>query len=388
MGVRRGPLSVGNDGLVADFASADAVWRIERGSAAGETLGPLSSLDLHAACEACERANAVFWERSSNRVVTIAQLVDAHERERLDRLVSGALTGAQIRKCLGPLMDQRIDEFAPFDLDEILEELRESAPAIAERALVAIRQMFRWAQEVGYADDDWGQYLQTKPAWRHGRSDRRTLSIEEVAEIYHSAGRLGFPFGMATRFLIATMAPMQAISAMMEEELDLGEPTPVWRAPSACKSTGMPFHVSLHSLAEEQVCLALAAKRRCPSQRVFSSTGRDQRSAWPHAKAELDLAIAYARQERGIEPMAHWALRDISSSFGRIVYDVGLDVDEGIIQASLNRKETAMDLMQGPLKEIAWEKSNLLRAWNVLLRDALHDYKKSLHTELSMPSVH
>lgn len=334
-----------------------------------------------------ELGGASARSRSKDQVATLGDLLDVHEQQRLSVHTTGKLTAAQIRRCLTPLSGQPIEDFAPFDLDEILADLRETAPAVAERTLIAIRQMFRWAVETGYADNDWGLYLQSKPVWRYGLSDRRVLSINELAEIYHTVGRLGFPFGPATRFLIVAMAPMQAVSAMLEEELDLGEPTPIWRPPFECKSTGTPFEVRLHALAEEEVCIALATKRRLLSPLVFSTTGRNQLSAWPHAKAKLDTMLSEGRQLRGAEDMPHWELRHIPLSFSRVVADLELDADEAVVHACLNRMPPSMRSGEATFEGLTERKAVLLKEWNFSLRTALQHYKKSLCIESSAMSV-
>ena len=166
-------------------------------------------------------------ERHSRRS-TFSDIVEEYiEKYAKQRQRSWRETDRVFRRDILPALGRKtLDEISKRDVVRLLDDTASRAPIMANRHLAYMRKLFNWCIERGYLDVSPCAGLKPPGA---ERSRDRVLDDTELAEVWHGATDLGWPWGDFVKLLILTAQRRNEVSAMKWEELDLEKRT--WTLP-------------------------------------------------------------------------------------------------------------------------------------------------------------
>jgi integrase len=156
----------------------------------------------------------------------------------------------------------------------------------------------------------------------------RAPDDSELAEIWHAAAKLEWPFEPAVKLLILTGQRREEVGQMRWSELKLSEE--VWTLPATRTKNGQPHDIHLSQLALN-VIATIAPIEDCDL--VFSTNGQTSISGWSKAKRRLDEEIAAARRTmaraRGedvdkVKAMPEWRIHDLRRSVATGLSNLGV----------------------------------------------------------------
>jgi integrase len=151
--------------------------------------------------------------------------------------------------------------------------------AMAGRTLAYARAAFRWAEKRGKVPANPFHGL---PISAGASARERVLSDSELAEVWATAGTLGYPWGPFFRLAILTLQRREEIAGIRWSEINLD--TKLWTIPGARMKNGKPHDVYLSSAA---VAVVRDIRRIEGCDFVFSTTGKTPVSGFSKAKAAL-----------------------------------------------------------------------------------------------------
>lgn len=134
-----------------------------------------------------EAARAVDRSRTSIRA-----LLDTYEQQRLSKLRSGALTRRSIEILLEEELDREPSCLTRSRFASLLDKRAKNAPIAANRSLAYTRPFLKWMVARGYLEDN-PTFGIEKPTREIARE--RTLTRDEIIEIWQAATRIPYPFG-------------------------------------------------------------------------------------------------------------------------------------------------------------------------------------------------
>lgn len=308
-----------------------------------------------------KRAAAREAERAAKNRRSLADVLDQYEREKLANLRRGAAVRRALDGKKGLLRDMLRREPASItkaDIADAVKKHAKTSPIAANRALAYASAFFNWCVSEDIVEASPATSLK-KPAKENSRD--RHHSPSELAEIWETAGTLGYPFGPMYRLLMVLPMRREEIAAMPVAELDLGSDddpsSAVWTLPASRTKNGQALRVPLSPLARSIIKEALADEDRPtegvdekgtakPNPYLFSTTGTTAVSGFAKGKRRLDAAIAAARAkqaaEAGTEPeaMPHWTIHDLRTSFTTLACR-SLKVPANVADRCLNHVATA-----------------------------------------------
>ncbi|MFL0356689.1 site-specific integrase [Erythrobacter sp. GH1-10] len=179
----------------------------------------------------------------------------------------------------------------------------------------------------------------------------RFHTVEELAEIWAAAKRLGYPFEHFTKLLIAVPMRRNEIASIQLSEIDFSDDLnpgdSVWTLPSDRTKNAFALRVPLSPLAREIIISARDHEARpTGSEFLFSTTGTTPISGFAKAKRKLDSLIQKRRDEkRGSSPtdnssMAPWIWHDLRTTFATLASDE-LSIDPQVADRCLNHQASA-----------------------------------------------
>ena len=317
-------------------------------------------------------------QRNSRRFLT--EVLDQYEADRLINLRRGKATRRALDGSCGLLLefkDCEITSITRADIRTALRKRVQTSPISANRQLAYANAFFNWCvtEEILAANP---AYSIVKPASETARD--RHHSIDELAEIWKAAEKLGYPFGPLVHLLIALPMRREELAAMPIAELELGEETAsegIWTLPAERTKRANALRVPVSPLASVIIKNAIADKGRpkdCPF--VFSTTGKTSVSGFGRAKKRLDRLIADNRTkvalEAGATPlqMPHWTLHDLRTTFTTLACEE-LNVEAAVADRILNHvaSATTSKIMRVYNKSELFEpRRTTLCAWQDFLR--------------------
>ncbi|MBI1191411.1 MAG: tyrosine-type recombinase/integrase [Tepidisphaera sp.] len=229
-----------------------------------------------------------------------------------------------------------LSEITKADIHAVLDKI---VSGRGEPAAIEMRKhlskFFHWAVD--------RQIITTNPISRLDRVEayterERTLSMDELRQVWDAAGEMGAPFGPMYRLLILTGGRRAEIGEMewserREVKLDMDDEETVPAivlAPSRVKNRkARTFYLSPPAVA------VLDSVPRYKGKFVFSSTGgKTASSGYSKAHDRINRIIAKraaeAAAERGEEPpepMKHWTPHDIRRSVATGMAEMGIPSD-------------------------------------------------------------
>jgi len=191
-------------------------------------------------------------------------------------------------------------------------------PIAANRTLAAIRKMFNWALQRGI--------IETTPIVRFelpGAEMRRerTLSADEIKELWPLLTATGYPFGPFLQMALLTGQRRDEVAGMQWRHVDLDEK--IWTIPSEGTKAGRSQAVPLSDLALS-ILHAVPRLGAC----VFTTTGDKPISGYSKSKARLEVLIFKEREKLmrkgdNVENVfSHWTIHDlrrtVATNLGRL----------------------------------------------------------------------
>ena len=322
--------------------------------------------------------------RAARDYATLGELIGAYDKARLIQLRTGPATKRALEAVLKRFLARDPATITKRDIAGAIDKLAETAPIAANRSLAYVKAFFAWAEGRGHLSGNPAVAIK-KPSDETARD--RTPSLSELVEIWNAAGALGYPFGTATRLLIATAMRREEVAAIVVSELTLpneGAAEATWTLPAARSKNKKAIRVPFSPLALLVLTEALAARpavdeKGTKSGLVFTTTGTTPISGWSKAKNRLDTHIAASRRKAAAvtgedyRPMAAWRLHDLRRSFATLACDV-LHIDPAVADRCLNHvgasTTSTISRVYGQ-SELFGPRRAALTAWGSLLESAL-----------------
>jgi integrase len=179
---------------------------------------------------------------------------------------------------------RRLESITRTEVIELLDEIVDRAPIMANRLLAALRRMCSWAVERDIIKVSPCEKIKA-PAPEKSRD--RVLEDDELASVWRAADDLGWPFGPIVQMLILTGQRREEVAAMTWAELDL--PGKLWTLPRGRVKNDKGHLVPLSPQAIEilETLPHVAGKENF----VFSTTGETSVSGFARAKSRLDKLL-------------------------------------------------------------------------------------------------
>jgi integrase len=242
-------------------------------------------------------------------------------------------------------------------------------PVAANRVLAALRAMFAWAVRRGLVEVNPCTSIE-----RPGEETRRdrTLTADEMRELWPVFVKIGHPFGDFFRVLLLTGQRRSEVAGMRWADVDMEAGT--WTLGADQTKAGRSHVVPLSQAA---VAILGAIPRKSmtvkdgaklvtkPSPWVFTTDGDAPISGFSKAKCIVDAKIAKARAEAEADPMAAWNVHDLrrtaATEMGR------LGVPEFVIAKVLNHTSKGITGQVYNRYEYLSEKKHALETWGQYL---------------------
>jgi integrase len=285
---------------------------------------------------------------------TVAELVGAFvEKYAKVNQKSWDQTERAIRHDVLPAIGSlQAEDVTRRDIVRILDTVAERGPIMANRVLAYTRKFFGWCVERGYVADNPCAGIKAPGV---PKTRERVLVDEELAEVWHAADAVGWPWGPIVKILTLTAQRRNEVVGMRWSELDLDKAT--WSLPGSRTKNKRAHEVPLTATAVDIV----RGLPRMPGPFVFSTTGRSAVSAFTQAKKKLNRAILDAR-ENG-EPMPDWTFHDLRRTATTGMARLG--IHPHVADAVLNHKVGTIQGVAAIYNRHAYleERRRALEAW-------------------------
>lgn len=238
------------------------------------------------------------------------------------------------------------------DIIDMLDEIAERAPVMANRIHSFLRKFFNWCVDREYVEHSPMSRLK-QPADEDTRD--RVLTDDELRLVWLGAERMGYPFGPIVQALILSGQRQQEVGGARYHEFTgaaserddfetIGRNVPIWIIPKGRTKNKKGEHIVpltpwLDTIFNEQ------PKIIGDTDFVFTYTQKRAVTGYSHAKERLDDAIRAVQREeakaRGenpskVPPIEHWTFHDLRRTMATGL--AKLRVDPHVIEALLNHK--------------------------------------------------
>jgi integrase len=265
------------------------------------------------------------------------------------------LLRAEILPRLG---DRRLGEISRADIRQLVENIAERAPIVANRTLGLLRQLYNWAkgQDIVGASPCDG----LKPPAAEKSRDR-VLTDDEIRLFWKACEVVGWPFGPLARLLLLTGQRRDEVGAAVWSEIDLA--TATWSLAGERVKNDREHMIPLSAPALR----LLEALPRIDGERgfVFTTSGVAPVDGFSRAKSRIDAAmLEFARRD---DPAAkvppHWQFHDLRRTAASGM--AALKVQPHVIEAVLNHRSGAIKGVAATYNRYAYadEKRAALEAW-------------------------
>lgn len=255
-----------------------------------------------------------------------------------------------------PLAATAIKAVGRLDIVRVVDDIAGSQGRVAaDRARTALSGLFAWAIDRGYADATPVTHI--KPRAENGARER-TLTKDELREVWLAADGVGGDYGSIVKLLILTGQRRDEIGHLAWTEIDAAR-TRIELPPQRTKNH-RPHIIPLSA----EALAALPPKPDTDRVMVFGRIGTGF-SGWSKAKGELDAAIAAARQERRVNgTMEPWRIHDLRRTFVTMVAELGF-APPHVIEAIVNHVSGAKAGVAGTYNKAVYseERRQTLDAW-------------------------
>ena len=212
------------------------------------------------------------------------------------------------------------------DIHHVLDAIMDrGSSVIANRTLAHLKTMFNWAKSRGIITQSPADNIE-KPGEEVARE--RAPDDTELAEIWHAARKLEWPFEPAIKLLILTGQRREEVGQMRWSELKLSQG--IWTLPATRTKNGQPHNIHLSPLALNVIGTVTPID---DCDLVFSTNGKTAISGWSKAKRRVDEEIAAARRAQArahgedadkVKPMPEWRIHDLRRSVATGLSNLGV----------------------------------------------------------------
>ena len=212
------------------------------------------------------------------------------------------------------------------DIHHVLDAIMDrGSSVIANRTLAHLKTMFNWAKSRGIIMQSPADNIE-KPGEEIARE--RAPDDSELAEIWHAAAKLEWPFEPAVKLLILTGQRREEVGQMRWTELKLSEG--IWTLPATRTKNGQPHDIHLSPPA---ITIIRTLRPMGDCDLVFTTNGETPISGWSKAKRRLDEEIAAARRTRArehgdnadtVKNMPEWRIHDLRRSVATGLSNLGV----------------------------------------------------------------
>jgi integrase len=233
----------------------------------------------------------------------------------------------------------------------------------ANRVLAGVRAMFNFAIRRGLVDVN-PCTLVERPG--HEAARDRTLSKDEIRELWPAFAALAYPFGVFFQICLLTGQRRGEVAGMRWADIDFDART--WTLSSDQTKAGRVHVVPLSAAA---MALIESAPRKpyrdgkveIPSSYVFTSDGDVPTSGFSRAKAQVEAKVLAARRELDPEavPMEAWGIHDLRRTAATMMG--GLGIGEIVISRILNHAAAGVTARHYNHYEYVTEKRHALDVW-------------------------
>lgn len=256
--------------------------------------------------EAEERKRAEEATRATRS--TVRDVLDAYDRLHLSQLRTGGERWRQLEQAFAGKLDLSINDLTQKDLQKPIDDkLTDGRVVYANRIRAALVAFSKWAWMRGYLEENLGQRI-GKPTKESARD--RVLSIEEVRDIYETAGELGDLWGPLVRLLLLTGQRRGEIVGLRWEEVDLDAARIVKPGSGTKNRKPHTTHLSAPAL---DILIALGPKTR---GLVFTTNGRTPVSGISRMKRRLDAMLG--------DEFEPWRFHDFRTAMATALAEAGV----------------------------------------------------------------
>jgi integrase len=247
-----------------------------------------------------------------------------------------------------------IHEISKRDVIDLIEDIEQDRPILANRVLAAVRKWFNWlaARDVIKASPCAGV---VPPAKEKARE--RRLTDGEIKALWSAcdrggqdgSGGIGEPFGSFVRLLLLTGQRRSEVAGMRRSEID--ERERLWTLPGERTKNSRPHVVPL---SPQATSIIEAIRRIAGSDYVFTTTGDSGLGGFSRAKERLDQRMT---------PAKPWTFHDLRRTAATGMADIG--IQPHIIEAVLNHVSGHRAGVAGIYNRAAYaaEKADALQRW-------------------------
>ncbi|WP_179221669.1 tyrosine-type recombinase/integrase [Inquilinus limosus] len=307
---------------------------------------------------------------------TMAQLVDDFIAQHIKRNMRGGAKEAErlLTKNVVPALGKKLaKDVTAADVRGLLDGMaRRDAAVSANRTRTVLHKLFDWAMERDIVTAN--VVKRVAPVTAETPKDR-VLSDAELVEVWHAAGKLGWPFGNVIRLLMVTAARRSEIAELERTEVASDGQSIVIGAERM--KAGLPHVIALSSLAQAELAAAPMTHQPNtnppkPSVHVFTTNGTTPVSGWSRAKQRIDKFILDARRDdmkrHGADPadaqaMPDWTVHDLRRTAATGMARLGIDfMVIGAVLAHSQRRHVGITATYARHRFDA-EKKRALEAW-------------------------
>jgi integrase len=307
--------------------------------------------------EAEAKAKAEAAAAAAASAFTVGRLIEQWAALKLvERSASyRARVPRELRRALSDWLAAPAAGFDHAAAVQVLDDVKaKRGPVAANRLRAVASACWAWSMKRGsLSANPWRST--ERPAEETAR--QRTLSDAEVADLWHAAGTLGFPWCGLLRALLLTGQRRGEVAGMDWAELDLKAAE--WRLPAPRvknrRAHIVPLSPALLALLAEQ-------PRMNSSSLVFEGARGTTPSGFGKVKAKLDKAMLAAAEKEG-RPLLHWTLHDIRRTVATGLQRLGVRLE--VTEAVLNHASGSRAGIVGVYQTHGWdtEKRAALDAW-------------------------
>ncbi|MGF6230703.1 integrase [Inquilinus ginsengisoli] len=320
---------------------------------------------------------------TARTAVTVAQLVDDFTEKHIKRNMRGGAPEAErlLRKNVVPVLGKKlVKDVTAADVRALLDDMLSHAPVSANRTRTVLHKLFDWAMERDIVTTN--VVKRVAPVTQETAKDR-VLSDAELVEVWHAAGKLGWPFGNVFRLLMVTAARRSEIAELERTEVAPDGESIVIKAERM--KAGLPHVIALSSLGQAELAAAPMMHQPDtnppkPSVHVFTTNGTTPVSGWSRAKSRIDKLILDARREdmkrHGADPadaqaMPEWTVHDLRRTAATGMARIGIDfMVIGAVLAHSQRRHVGITATYARHR-FDVEKKRALEVWGMHLQHLL-----------------
>lgn len=252
---------------------------------------------------------------------------------------------------------KRLNAIKPADVRDVLDELKERGPVMANRTLSALKTCFTWHVRREALANSPCDNVDPPTGEGDGGGRDRVLSDDELAAVWRAAEAEGYAFGRMVQLLILTGCRRDEVREAAWREVDLEKRE--WLIPGHRTKNGRDHLVPLSDIA---VTLLESLPRIRGKGLLFTTTGETAISGLSKIKARVEKAAAEELKKLEHVPTP-WTLHDLRRTLATGLQKLRFPVE--VAEAVLNHRGGTVSGVAAVYArhDYAVEKREALDAW-------------------------